>query len=146
MGFVPQCLHLSEWRMVSAFILSVLFEQIKCSLCRNPSLNSYTCAMTSQSLQPQWQTIRDRKLADVASRIPTEWLIPPSKLPSASVSNVTFIPRTCGILTSKEIHITEAYTARSLLSALLNCDFTAVEVTTAFCKVSFPSTADLLPG
>lgn len=85
---------------------------------------------------PQWQTIRDRKLADVASRIPTEWQIPASKLPPASISNVLSIPHTCGILTSKELHITESYNARSLLSALRNRDLTAVEVTTAFCKVN----------
>jgi len=85
--------------------------------------------------QPQWQTIRDRKLADVASRIPTEWQIPPSGLPPASLPNVTSIPRTCGLLTPKELHITEAYTARSLLAALRQHDLTTVEVTTAFCKV-----------
>ena len=88
-----------------------------------------------QQPQPQWQTIRDRKLADVASRIPTEWQIPSSQLPSATQANVLDVPRTCGILSPREIHITEEYNARELAKAIRERRFTAVEVTTAFCKV-----------
>ena len=85
--------------------------------------------------QPQWQAIRDRKLVDVASRIPPEWQIRPSDLPPASAPNVLSIPSSCGILTAKERRITEAYTARSLLDALSKRELSAVEVTSAFCKV-----------
>ncbi|KAL6720506.1 hypothetical protein ACLMJK_002430 [Lecanora helva] len=88
----------------------------------------------SQKSHTEWQEIRDRKLADVAARISSEWQIPSSALPSTSVSNVTSIPTTCGILTSKEIRITEAHSGRSLLAALRNRELTALEITTAFCK------------
>ncbi|KAL8842234.1 MAG: hypothetical protein Q9170_000640 [Blastenia crenularia] len=81
-----------------------------------------------------WQSIRDRKLSEQKSRIPPEWLIPADKLPLGDVNNVIDVPRTCGILSSKEIRITEDYNARRLAAAIRNKQYTAVEVTTAFCK------------
>ena len=90
------------------------------------------------STPPLWHSIRDRKLADRASHIPKEWLIPSENLPSHDVLDVTDIPRTCGVLTPREVHITESYDARGLRDALINRSFTAVEVTTAFCKVRHP--------
>lgn len=86
-------------------------------------------------MSPPWHSIRDRKLTDRASRIPKEWLIPPELLPGPDVLDVTEIPRTCAILKPKELHITEAYDARNLAAELRNGKLSAVEVTTAFCKV-----------
>lgn len=80
-----------------------------------------------------------QKLADVASRIPPEWQISPSRLPPPTAANVLSLPRTSGVLTAKEIHITEDYDARELLNTLKHRKFTAVEVTTAFCKVGYPT-------
>ena len=98
----------------------------------------------SSSQQPQWQSIRDCKLADVASRIPQEWQIPSSQLPPPTQANVLDVPRKCGILTPREIHITEDYNARELANAVRQRRFTAVEVTTAFCKVILhPSQANI---
>ncbi len=91
-------------------------------------------------MTPPWHSIRDRKLADRASRIPKEWLIPLNRLPDSDVLDVTEIPRTCGILTPEELHITEAYDARNILAKLRNGKLSAVEVTTAFCKVRSIST------
>ena len=85
-----------------------------------------------------WHSIRDRKLADRAAKIPKEWLILSENLPGSDVLDVTDIPRTCGVLTPKELHITEAYDARSLAAVICNRKLTAVEVTTAFCKVRSP--------
>ncbi|KAL9006319.1 MAG: hypothetical protein Q9188_000918 [Gyalolechia gomerana] len=79
-----------------------------------------------------WEAIRDRKLEEQRSRIPQEWLIPADKLPSKEVLNVVDIPR--GVLSSKEIHITEGYNALNLAAAIRNKEYTAVEVTIAFCK------------
>ena len=90
----------------------------------------------AQQQQMQWQTIRNKKLADVASRIPSEWQISPSKLPPSTTVNILSVPRASGILTAREIHITEDYNARELLNSLHKRKFTAVEVATAFCKVS----------
>lgn len=84
---------------------------------------------------PLWHSIRDHKLAEQASRIPKEWLISLQNMPSSDVINVMDIPRTCGVLTPKELHITEAYDARTLATELRYGKLTAVEVTNAFCKV-----------
>ena len=97
----------------------------------------------TQQQHPQWQPIRDKKLAEVAYRIPPEWQISPSRLPPPTTANVLSLPRTSGVLTAKEIHITEDYDARELLNTLKHRKFTAVEVTTAFCKVGYPTPPDV---
>jgi Asp-tRNA(Asn)/Glu-tRNA(Gln) amidotransferase A subunit family amidase len=79
-----------------------------------------------------WQDIAQRKQAERQSRIPREWLL--SSLPSPSTLDVRSIPRICGILTSKELEITENYDATSLAEAIRSRSLTAEEVTTAFCK------------
>lgn len=48
--------------------------------------------------------------------------------------DVTGIPRSCGLLTTEEIAITEDYDATSLVEAIAQHKYTAVAVTTAFCK------------
>jgi Asp-tRNA(Asn)/Glu-tRNA(Gln) amidotransferase A subunit family amidase len=48
--------------------------------------------------------------------------------------DVRSIPRTCGILNSKELEITEKYDATSLAQAIRSKSLTAEDVTTAFCK------------
>jgi hypothetical protein len=45
------------------------------------------------------------------------------------------IPRTCGLLSARELEITENYDVRELLRAMADKRLTAEEVTTAFCKV-----------
>ena len=45
------------------------------------------------------------------------------------------VPRTGGVLTAREVHITEAYDAQGLAKAIKERRFTAVEVTRAYCKV-----------
>lgn len=85
-----------------------------------------------------WETVRDRKLEEQRSRIRQEWLIPESQLPANSVLDVTDIPRSCGILSSREVNITDGYDARDLAEAIRVKTYTAVEVTIAFCKVGPP--------
>jgi amidase len=79
-----------------------------------------------------WQAIAQRKQADRLSRIPKEWLLP--NLPSPSTLDVRSIPRSSGILSSKDLDITEKYDATALAEAIRSKTFTAEEVTTAFCK------------
>lgn len=64
--------------------------------------------------------------------ISREWLL--SSLPSPSTIDVRSIPRTCGILTSKELEITENYDATALAQAIQSHTLTAQAVTVAFCK------------
>lgn len=44
------------------------------------------------------------------------------------------VPRTCGILTEKELDITENYDATALVEKMAKGDLKSVEVVTAFCK------------
>lgn len=70
---------------------------------------------------------------ELSDKIPRErWLKEDviSKLPN----DVTGIPRACGLLTEKELQITEQYDAPALVKELASGSLTSVEVTTAFCK------------
>jgi amidase len=77
-----------------------------------------------------WQSKVAKKQAEVEAAIPTQWLIPPS-IRSPSVLD---IPRQCGILSERELIITESYDARRLLRQLATGQLTSVEVTEAFSK------------
>ncbi|KAL4737310.1 amidase signature domain-containing protein [Aspergillus similis] len=83
-----------------------------------------------------WEDKVKSKQAQTAAVIPPEWTLPAEILReySSSSANVVDVPRACGILTQREIHITEDYDATALLEKLAAGAFTSVEVTTAFCK------------
>ncbi|OAA53552.1 Amidase [Cordyceps fumosorosea ARSEF 2679] len=53
---------------------------------------------------------------------------------SAAPKNVTSVPRSCGLLTPRELSITEDHDAVGLAAALAARTYTAVEVAIAFCK------------
>jgi len=78
-----------------------------------------------------WQDVSAAKIAARDALLPKEWLLP--KPPGDDVKNVMDIPRTCGILSDKEIEITET-PALDLIAKLKAKELTSVEVTTAFCK------------
>lgn len=98
---------------------------------------------------PDYQSIAARKQQHLESLIPPEWRLDASQIPAGMLSvadsvtnpsysesiNVVDIPRTCGLLTPHELHITEDYDIRSLLTELHSKRLTAEEVTRAFCKV-----------
>src|SRR5580700_3058654 len=87
-----------------------------------------------------WQTIARRKQAYRESQLPKQWRIPNGMLPKDpplleyGPQNVLHVPCECGILSSAEVTITEAYSVESLLLALASRKLTALDVTTAFCK------------
>jgi amidase len=82
-----------------------------------------------------WKAIARRKQAERQSRIPKAWLLPSlPALNSPSNLDVRSIPRTCGILTSRELEITELFDATSLAEAIRSRALTAEEVAVAFCK------------
>ncbi|ROW02769.1 hypothetical protein VSDG_01721 [Cytospora chrysosperma] len=97
--------------------------------------------MSNQSAQA-WE------VRAAAKRSRCEGLIPPAwKLPSTVVQGLAHlleksktnlieldIPRRSGMLTEKELRITEAYDVRDLLKALASGELTSVDVTVAFCK------------
>lgn len=96
-----------------------------------------------------YQSIAARKQQHLDSLIPPEWRLNASQIPAGMLSvadsvtnpsysesiNVVDIPRTCGLLTPHELHITEDYDIRSLLKELHSKRLSAEEVTRAFCKV-----------
>ncbi|RAL05299.1 putative general amidase [Aspergillus ibericus CBS 121593] len=95
-----------------------------------------------------YQSIAARKQQHLDSLIPPEWRLDASQIPAGMLSradsitqtssyesiNVTAIPRTCGLLTPPELHITEDYNIRALLAEIHSQRLTAEEVTRAFCK------------
>lgn len=83
---------------------------------------------------PKWQSVAWQKKDQQFARIPSQWRLP--QLPPASVTNYLSIPRDCGLLTEKELNITENYDATALAKAIRERRLQCIDVTTAFCKVT----------
>ena len=86
--------------------------------------------MTASSSE-SWESKVAKKQAAAKDLIPKEWLLP---LTLAIPSNVLEIPRQSGILSERELEITESYDATQLLLKLAKGEFTSAEVTEAFSK------------
>ncbi|KAJ6145322.1 hypothetical protein N7470_009217 [Penicillium chermesinum] len=99
--------------------------------------------------EPRYVAIAKRKQAELAAAIPDEWRLPADKIPAGMLSpaesisegpkqykpvRVIDIPRRCGLLTDKELIITENYDVRGLVSAMTTAKYTAEEVVRAFSK------------
>ncbi len=86
--------------------------------------------------QTTWQEKVEIKISQARDNIPSEWRLSAGyiELSQDTPQAVLDIPRRCGSLTEREIHITEDFDATALLEKLGSREFTAVEVTTAFCK------------
>lgn len=69
----------------------------------------------------------------LALKVPSDLLLPLSLITDPS-NDVSRIPNTCGLLTEREMDITENYNAVKLAQAIAIKDLTAVEVTTAYAK------------
>jgi amidase len=84
-----------------------------------------------------WQELAKSKRESVAAEIPKNWRLPASltsQYTETSTLSVVDVPRTCGILTDKEIEITENYDATNLVKMMADGSLKSVEVVTAFCK------------
>ncbi|KAL1863254.1 hypothetical protein Plec18170_000086 [Paecilomyces lecythidis] len=84
-----------------------------------------------------WQEVVAEKRAEVASKLPQEWKLPSTILENVSPNsniNVIDIPRTCGLLSDKELDITEKYDGVALLEKIASKELSSSEVTLAFCK------------
>jgi len=79
-----------------------------------------------------WQLIARRKQQEQIDAIPKDWTL--KTRPAADRNNVLAIPRECGILSSREIEITEKYDATALVQELAAKRLKSVDVVTAFCK------------
>lgn len=89
-----------------------------------------------------WQTRGAEKRARCQSLIPKAWELPSALVQSLSHPLKTSknnlveldIARRSGLLTEKELRVTEAYDVQGLLKALASGQLTSLEVTVAFCK------------
>ncbi|KAG6848278.1 hypothetical protein H0H93_001621, partial [Arthromyces matolae] len=101
-------------------------------------IHTYTLSVemssTQTSMARKWEVlVADKKIRQKAS-IPKEWIILPSDAESPSgVMNVLDFLETCGLLSSREIEITNTQ-IDVLLARLAKGEWTCVEVTTAFSK------------
>ncbi|KAJ5987588.1 hypothetical protein N7451_011953 [Penicillium sp. IBT 35674x] len=101
------------------------------------------------STEPAYVAIAQRKQAELAAAIPTQWKLPAQFIPAGMLTpaesitegpkqygrvNVMGIPRTCGLLTSKELEITEKYDIRALVLAMTEGKLKAEDVVQGFCK------------
>ena len=102
------------------------------------------------STEPAYVAIAQRKQAELAAAIPAQWKLPAQTIsagmltPAESITegprqygrvNVMEIPRTCGLLTSKELEITEKYDIRALVLAMTEGKLKVEDVVQGFCKV-----------
>lgn len=98
--------------------------------------------MAPKSDVNSWEARAERKRNELASTIPKEWHIPADVLstlrtPLEANKNDLIeldIVRRSGILTERELDITENHNVASLLQRLASGEFTCVEVTAAFSK------------
>ncbi|OAA54531.1 Amidase [Niveomyces insectorum RCEF 264] len=85
---------------------------------------------SSPSAHASWQNIGQAKRDAIQSHLPDEWKITPVP-PPAAVRDAGIYARQ--FLSPEEIEITEALSARVLLSRLARGELSAVQVTKAFC-------------
>ena len=83
----------------------------------------------SDSLEMSWEEVSKKAQADLLNSLPTKWRISTETL--ASVTDVSQIPKTCGILSQRQIQITEL-TATELAKRIACRKLKAVEVLEAF--------------
>ncbi|KAJ5618764.1 hypothetical protein N7510_002748 [Penicillium lagena] len=91
----------------------------------------------SDNTVPLWWTIVQSKRASRDSTIPAEWRLQPGQVPDEQL-NVIDVPVKRGILTSRELEITETDVTR-LVQKLISREYSSFEVyhqavTLAFCK------------
>ena len=78
-----------------------------------------------------WKDIVAEKRQRQQSSIPKQWIL--TNLPPKEQLNVILFPETCGLLSAKEIEITNT-NVDGLLGKLRSGYWSAVDVTTAFSK------------
>lgn len=84
-----------------------------------------------------WKTLVSEKRAEVAKGLPQEWRLPSSILDTISADaaiSVLDVPRKSGLLSEKELDITENHDAVDLIAKMAAKELSSVEVTQAFCK------------
>lgn len=81
----------------------------------------------------QWKEISAKAQQKVLDDIPADWKVPQDALPPADQANIVDFPANSGRLSQLEVEITESL-ATEIVARLANTTWSAVDVTTAFCK------------
>ncbi|KAI1211274.1 amidase [Annulohypoxylon truncatum] len=90
---------------------------------------------STPAARKSWRELQAAKYAERDSRIPAEWKLKKEDFPPEDTIDLRPFVNSCGILSPTELAITsEEYDATSLAAAIAEGKFTALEVTTAFCK------------
>lgn len=71
--------------------------------------------------------------AELRVKVPEEWLLPESML-SLKPRNVIPLLKGCGLLTARELGVADIKDAVALLEKIHSKEWSAFEVTVAFCK------------
>lgn len=93
--------------------------------------------MTTAPPTVNWEVLAKQKREEVAAKIPAEWRLPSTimaEFHEKATINVLDVPRSSGILTPKELEITEQYDASDLIKLMASGALKSVDVVTAFCK------------
>lgn len=90
--------------------------------------------MTNSS-HATWQTLAANKRASLLASLPPSSLLPPHFLPPAlpPTASVLHIPATCGLLSARQLAITDYADPAFTLAKLRAGEWTASEVCEAFC-------------
>jgi amidase len=84
-----------------------------------------------------WKVFAARRRQSLLDKIPVEWRLGKdwsSEERSKMNQNVLSVPRESGILSERELDITENYDATALVQKLASGEFSSYEVTLAFSK------------
>ncbi|KAK9899619.1 amidase [Cystobasidium minutum MCA 4210] len=79
-----------------------------------------------------WRELAAQKKQSVYDAIPKRWLLPKGKYDD--LLNVMDVPKDCGILSSKDLEITEIDDVPVLAKKIAQEELSSAEVATAFCK------------
>ena len=96
------------------------------------SLRSYALSHTFWTdMTPDWKELVAEKKSRQQASIPKDWIL--TNLPSKLVLDITKFPEECALLSTKDVEITNT-SVDILLENLATGSWSAVAVTTAFCK------------
>lgn len=95
------------------------------------NLDSASSAPKEQPASKPWQDIASEQQRLRDSQIPKEWIL--ESLPAESMANVMNVPYTCGLMTKKELALTEK-DATDLLAMMARGELKSHDLTLAFCK------------
>ncbi|KAK2072369.1 hypothetical protein P8C59_006726 [Phyllachora maydis] len=88
-------------------------------------------------MNDDWQALVGAKQRELETAIPPEWRVPQAVWAEGRENGRLIeqgVVEKCGILSQRELDMTESYTAADLLHKLATRDLTSVELTTAFSK------------